>query len=168
MDFASSFVDSDNLLEEIGSGNLGTSQTRKTCESSAHWECRGQSGPDTLPQSGHQGLVVVGKELKVLPTLAELSLQTISLENAPLLAKSLIAQDSRGHTLSFSLASITHSRIATTDECLIDSVKAVIRKLYPSLPSRIPIQINLINSVSAHNKSLLRNCSSRILSIAKD
>ena len=46
MDFASSFVDSDNLPEAIGSGNLGTSRTRKTCESSAHWERRGQSGPD--------------------------------------------------------------------------------------------------------------------------
>ena len=38
MDFASSFVDSDNLPEAIGSGNLGTSRTRKTQESSAHWE----------------------------------------------------------------------------------------------------------------------------------
>ena len=41
VDFTLSFVDSDNLPEAIGSGNLGTSRTRKTCESSAHWECRG-------------------------------------------------------------------------------------------------------------------------------
>ena len=47
MDFASSLVDLDNLPEAIGSGNLGTSRTRKTCESSAHWEHRGKSGPDT-------------------------------------------------------------------------------------------------------------------------
>ena len=37
----------------------------------------------SLPQSGHQGLVVVGKELNVLPILAELSLQPISLEMPP-------------------------------------------------------------------------------------
>ena len=49
MDFALSFVDSDNLPEAIGSGNLGTSRTRKTCESSAHWERRGWSGPDRVP-----------------------------------------------------------------------------------------------------------------------
>ena len=49
MDFASSFVDSDNLPEAIGSGNLGTSRTRKTCESSAHWERHGWSGPDINP-----------------------------------------------------------------------------------------------------------------------
>ena len=36
-----------------------------------------------LPQSGHQGLVVVGKELEVLPILAEFSLQTITLEMPP-------------------------------------------------------------------------------------
>ena len=36
-----------------------------------------------LPQSGHQGLVVVGKEMNVLPILAELSLQPISLEMPP-------------------------------------------------------------------------------------
>ena len=36
-----------------------------------------------LPQSGHQGLVVVGKELDMLPILAELSLQTITLEMPP-------------------------------------------------------------------------------------
>ena len=33
-----------------------------------------------LPQSGHQGLVVVGKELDVLPILVELALQTVTLE----------------------------------------------------------------------------------------
>ena len=37
----------------------------------------------TLPQSGHQGLVVVGKELEVLPILTELSLQSITLEMPP-------------------------------------------------------------------------------------
>ena len=36
-----------------------------------------------LPQGGHQGLVVGGKELDVLPVLVELSLQTISLEMPP-------------------------------------------------------------------------------------
>ena len=33
-----------------------------------------------LPQSGHQGLVVVGEHPDVLPLLVELSLQTIALE----------------------------------------------------------------------------------------
>ena len=36
-----------------------------------------------LPQSGHQGLVVAGKELDMLPVLTKLSLQTISLEMPP-------------------------------------------------------------------------------------
>ena len=120
-----------------------------------------------LPQSGHQGLVVVAKELKVLPILAELSLQTITLEMSPC-QQSLIAQASRKHTLSLSLTNITHSRIATADECLIDSVEAVMGKSYPSHPSRIPIRINLMNSDSANDKFLLQNCSSIIQSIAKD
>ena len=34
-------------------------------------------------QSGHQGLVVGGKELDMLPILAELALQTITLEMLP-------------------------------------------------------------------------------------
>ena len=63
---------------------------------------------------------------------------------------------------------MVHSRIDTADECLIASVDAVIWKSYPSLPSRIPIRISLINSDSADDKSRLRNCSSIILSIAKD
>ena len=75
---------------------------------------------------------------------------------------------SREHTLSLSLANITHSLIDTADECLIASVDAVIGKSYPSLPLRIPIRINLINSDSADDKFLLRNCSSIILSIAND
>ena len=36
-----------------------------------------------FPQSGHQGLVVGSQELDVLPILAELSLQPISLEMPP-------------------------------------------------------------------------------------
>ena len=63
---------------------------------------------------------------------------------------------------------MVHSRIDTADECLIASVEAVIEKSYPSLPSRIPIRISLINSDSADDKFLLRNCSSIILSTAKD
>ena len=63
---------------------------------------------------------------------------------------------------------MAHSLIETADECLIASVEAVIWKSYPSLPSRIPIQISLMNSDSADDKSLLRNCSSIILSIAND
>ena len=120
-----------------------------------------------LPQSGHQGLVVVGKELKVLPILTELSLQTIILKMPPC-QQSLIAQASRQHTLSLSLANITQSLIATADECLIDSIKAVIVTLYPSLLSRIPIWISLINSDLADDKFRLRNCSSIIPSIAND
>ena len=63
---------------------------------------------------------------------------------------------------------MVHSRIDTADECLIASDEAVIVKSYPSLPSRIPIRISLMNSDSAADKFLLRNCSSMILSIAKD
>ena len=63
---------------------------------------------------------------------------------------------------------MTHSLIETADECLIASVEAVIVKSYPSLPSRIPNRISLMNSDSADDKSLLRNCSSMILSTAKD
>ena len=120
-----------------------------------------------LPQSGHQGLVVGRKELEVLPILAELSLQTITLEMSPC-QQSLIAQASRKHTLSLSLANITHSRTNTADKCLIAKVEAVIGKSYPSLPSRIPTRTSLINSDLADDKFLLRNCSSIILSIAKD
>ena len=120
-----------------------------------------------LPQSGHQGLVVVAKELEMLPILVKLSLQTITLEMSPC-QQSLIAQASREHILSLSLANITQSLIATADKCLIDSVEAVIGKSYPSLPSRIPIRISLINSDSADDKFLLWNCSSIILSIAND
>ena len=120
-----------------------------------------------LPQSGHHGLVIVGKELDMLPGLAKFPFQTVTLERL-LVSKSLIARATRKPTLSLSLASITHSLIDTADECLIASVEAVIEKSYPSLPSRIPIRINLINSDSADDKFLLRNCSSIILSIAKD
>ena len=120
-----------------------------------------------LPQSGHQGLVVVGKEPDVLPSLTELSLQTITLER-PLVSKRLNSRATRKPTLSLSFVSITHSRIATADECLIASVEAVIWKSYPSLPSRIPSRISLINSDSADDKFLFRNCSSMILSTAKD
>ena len=63
---------------------------------------------------------------------------------------------------------MTHSLIETADECLIASDEAVIVKSYPSLPSRIPIRISLINSDSADDKSRLRNCSSMTRSIAKD
>ena len=52
-----------------------------------------------FPQSAHQSLVVVGKELDMLPILAELLLQTITLEMPPC-QQSLIAQASREHTLS--------------------------------------------------------------------
>ena len=103
----------------------------------------------------------------MLPILAELSLQTITLEMPPC-QQSLIAQASREHTLSLSLANITHNLIDTADECLIANVDAVMGKLYPSLPLRIPIWISLMNSDSADDKFLLRNCSSRILSIAND
>ena len=78
-----------------------------------------------LPQSGHQGLVVAGKERDMLPGLMKFSFQTITLER-PLVSKSLIARATRKPTLSRSLASITHSRIDTADECLIASVEAVI------------------------------------------
>ena len=120
-----------------------------------------------LPQSGDQGLVIAGKEPNVLPLLAELLLQTITLERL-LVSKSLIARATRKPTLSFSLANITQSLIDTADECLIASVEAIIGKLYPSLPSRIPIRISLMNSDSADDKFLLWNCSLIILSIAKD
>ena len=39
-----------------------------------------------LPQSGHQGLIVVGKEPDMLPSLTELLLQTVTLER-PLVSK---------------------------------------------------------------------------------
>ena len=120
-----------------------------------------------LPQSGHQGLIVSRKEPHVLLLLSKLPLQTVPLERL-LVSESLIAQTTRKPTLSLSLASMVHSLIETADECLIASVEAVIWKSYPSLPSRIPIRISLINSDSADDKSLLRNCSSIILSIAKD
>ena len=120
-----------------------------------------------LPQSGHQGLVVGGKEPHMLLLLTELPLQTVALERF-LVSKSLIARATRKPTLSLSLISIVHSLIETADECRIASVEAVIWKSYPSLPSRIPIRISLINSDSADDKSLLRNCSSIILSTAKD
>ena len=120
-----------------------------------------------LPQSGHQSLIVGGKEPHMLLLLSKFSFQTVTLER-PLVSKSLIARATRKPTLSLSLASIVHSLIDTADECLIASVEAVIWKSYPSLPSRIPIRISLINSDSADDKFLLRNCSSIILSIAKD
>ena len=120
-----------------------------------------------LPQSGHQSLVVGSKEPNMLPLLVELSLQPITLER-PLVCKAKIAQASREPTLSLSLANITHSLINTADECLIASVNAVIGRSYPSLPSRIPIRINLINSDSADDKFLFRNCSSIIRSIANN
>ena len=103
----------------------------------------------------------------MLLLLTELSFQTVALERF-LVSKSLIARATRKPTLSLSFTSIAHSLIETADECLIASVEAVIWKSYPSLPSRIPIRINRINSDSADDKSLLRNCSSMILSIAKD
>ena len=92
----------------------------------------------------------------MLLLLLKFSFQTVTLER-PLVSKSLIARATRKPTLSFSLASITHSLIETADECLIASVEAVIWKSYPSLPSRIPIRISLINSDSADDKFLLRN-----------
>ena len=103
----------------------------------------------------------------MLLLLTKLSLQSVILER-PLISESLIARATREPTLSLSLASMVHSRIDTADECFIASVEAVIGKSYPSLPSRIPIRINLMNSDSADDKSRLRNCSSMILSIAKD
>ena len=120
-----------------------------------------------LSQSDHQGLVVGGEEPQMLLLLTELSLQTIALKRS-LVSKSLIARATRKPTLSLSLISIVHSLIETADECRIASVEAVIGKSYPSLPSRIPIRISLINSDSADDKFLLRNCSSMILSTAKD
>ena len=103
----------------------------------------------------------------MLLLLSKLSFQTVTLER-PLVSKSLIAQATRKPTLSLSLASMVHNRIDTADECLIASVEAVIEKSYPSLPSRIPIRISLMNSDSADDKFLLRNCSSIILSTARD
>ena len=103
----------------------------------------------------------------MLPSLTQLSFQTVTLERL-LVSKSLIARATRKPTLSLSFVSITHSLIDTADECLITSVDAVIWKSYPSLPSRIPIRISLMNSDSADDKFLLRNCSSMILSTAKD
>ena len=76
-------------------------------------------------QRGHQGLVIAGEELDVLPSLAKFSFQTVTLER-PLVSKSLIARTARKPTLSLSPANITHNRIATADECLIASVEAVI------------------------------------------
>ena len=78
-----------------------------------------------FPQSGHQGLIVGGKEPHLLLLLSKLSLQTVTLER-PLVSKSLIAQTTRKPTLSLSFISITHSLIETADECLIASVEAVI------------------------------------------
>ena len=52
----------------------------------------------------------------------------------------------RGQTLCHSFSYITHSLMETASKNLINLVDAVIRKSYPSLPLRIPIQINLINS----------------------
>ena len=103
----------------------------------------------------------------MLLLLLKLSFETITLERL-LVSKSLIAQATRKPTLSLSFINITHSLIETADECLIASVEAVIWKSYPSLPSRIPIRISLINSDSADDKFRLRNCSSMILSTAKD
>ena len=103
----------------------------------------------------------------MLLLLSKFSLQAIALERS-LVSKSLIARATRKPTLSLSFANIVHSLIETADECLIASVEAVIWKSYPSLPSRIPIRISLINSDSADDKFRLRNCSSMILSIAKD
>ena len=103
----------------------------------------------------------------MLLLLSELPFQPIALER-PLVSISLIARAARKPTLSLSLANMVHSLIDTADECLIASVEAVIWKSYPSLSSRIPIRISLINSDSADDKFLLRNCSSTILSIAKD
>ena len=120
-----------------------------------------------LPQSGHQGLIVGSEQPHMLLLLTELSLQTVALERF-LVSQSLIARATRKPTLSLSFISIVHNRIDTADECLIDSDEAVIVKSYPSLPSRIPIRISLINSDSADDKSRLRNCSSMILSIARD
>ena len=92
----------------------------------------------------------------MLPSLTKFPFQTVTLERL-LVSKSLIAQATRKPTLSLSVASNTHSLIDTADECLIDSVEAVIWKSYPSLPSRIPMRISLINSDSADDKFLLRN-----------
>ena len=78
-----------------------------------------------LPQSGHQGLIVAGKELDMLPSLAKFPFQTITLER-PLVSKSLIARATRKPTLSLWLASIVHSLIDTADKCRIASVDAVI------------------------------------------
>ena len=39
-----------------------------------------------LPQRGHQGLIIAGKELDMLPGLAKFSFQTITLER-PLVSK---------------------------------------------------------------------------------
>ena len=103
----------------------------------------------------------------MLLLLSKLPLQTVILKRF-LVSKSLIARATRKPTLSLSLASMVHSRIDTADECLIASVEAVIGKSYPSLPSRIPNRMSLINSDSADDKSLLRNCSSIIRSIARD
>ena len=78
-----------------------------------------------LPQCGHQGLIVVGKEPNMLPSLMKFPFQTITLERPPC-QQSLIARATRKPTLSLSLANIAHSRIDTADECLIASVEAVI------------------------------------------
>ena len=78
-----------------------------------------------LPQSGHQGLIVGGKEPHMLLLLLKLPLQTVTLERL-LVSKSLIARATRKPTLSLSLASMFHSLIDTADECLIASVEAVI------------------------------------------
>ena len=80
-----------------------------------------------LPQRGHQGLVVGGKEPHMLLLLTELSLQTVALERF-LVSKSLIARATRKPTLSLSFINIVHSLIETADECRIASVEAVIWK----------------------------------------
>ena len=55
-----------------------------------------------LPQSGHQGLIVCGKEPHMLLLLSQLSLQTVALKKGPLLAK--LNRSSYKETYPFPLA----------------------------------------------------------------
>ena len=110
--------------------------------------------------------VVVDEELDMLHILADFLFKTIGLK-CPICQLCTDHKHQRGQTLIRSFDSITHSLMATADECLIDVIDAVIRKSYPSLPSRIPIRISLMNSNSADNKSRFWNCSSMIWLMAK-
>ena len=59
-----------------------------------------------LPQSGHQGLIIVGKEPDMLPGLTKLCLQTVTLERPPCQQK--LNRSSYKETYPFPLARQHH------------------------------------------------------------